>query len=659
MSNERIELYEFDKFRLDVSERILWREGDRVPLSEKAFETLCVLVRRGGHLVGKDELLEAVWPDAIVEENNLDKNISFLRQVLGERAGKGKFIETVRGHGYRFVPEVFKLENTKDGTPDLAESSTVADRPTAIESNVPDSESATDAQSEIKNLKFEISENPAITANKAGKKGYLLAAGFGLFAAAAVILIWFYAGRGGVSSDNDPVKTIAVLPFKPLVEEDRNEALEMGMTDTLISKLGGGGEIRVLPFSSVRRYTALDQDSVKAGRELETQAVLDGTIQISGGRIRISARLVQTSDGRQLWKGQFDEELTDIFTVQDTISEKVAMALKIRLAGKERKRYTENVEAYQLYTKGRFHLLKGVNSEIELGISYFQQAIEADPNYALAYTGLSDAYRGRSVGGEMPSSEFMPKAKAAASRAIEIDETLAEAHANLGHIIFWYDWDWAGAEAQHKRALELDPNSPDTLQFYAHMLSATGRHSEALAKIKLARELDPVNLRVNAIEGMLLLHAGQIDEAIIRLEKTLELDPNYRVANMMAARAYTEKGMFAEAIAATKKARELSAASSEPIAYGAYALAKSGKSREARAALDEMVEFLKTRWVPPYNFALVYNALGESSKALDYLKKGFAGKDVRMVFLKVEPKWNNLRNEPRFIELMRRMNLGF
>ena len=278
MSNERIELYEFDKFRLDVSERILWREGDRVPLSEKAFETLCVLVRRGGHLVGKDELLEAVWPDAIVEKNNLDKNISLLRQVLGERAGKGKFIETVRGHGYRFVPEVFKLENTKDGTPDLAESSTVADRPTAIESNVPDSESATDAQSEIKNLKFEISENPAVTANKAGKKGYLLAAGFGLFAAAAVILIWFYAGRGGVSSDNDPVKTIAVLPFKPLVEEDRNEALEMGMTDTLISKLGGGGEIRVLPFSSVRRYTALDQDSVKAGRELETQAVLDGTI---------------------------------------------------------------------------------------------------------------------------------------------------------------------------------------------------------------------------------------------------------------------------------------------------------------------------------------------------------------------------------------------
>ncbi len=656
MPNERRELYEFDKFRLDVSERILWREGERVPLSEKAFETLCVLLRRGGHLVGKDELLEQVWPDTIVEENNLDKNISLLRQVLGERAGKGKFIETVRGHGYRFVPEVFKLENATVSTPNLAESSNVTDYLTAVESNMPDSKSPADGQSEIQDLKFEIRDTPVSTAKGAGKRVYLVVAGFSLFAA-TVILIWFYAWPGSEGFENAPLKTIAVLPFKPLVAEDRNEALEMGMTDTLISKLGGGEQITVRPLSSVRRYTALDQDPLTAGRELETQAVLDGTIQISGERIRISARLIQTNDGKQLWKGQFDEKLTDIFTVQDVISEKVAAALKIQFAGLEKKDYTKNVEAYQLYSKGRFHLLKGVASETELGISYFQKAIEADPNYALAYTGLSDAFRGRVVGGEMPSNEFMPEAKAAAKRAIEIDETLAEAHANLGHIMFWYDWDWAGAEAQHKRALELDRNSPDTLQFYAHMLSATGRHSEALAKIKLARELDPVNLRVNAIEGMLLMHAGQADEAILRLEKTLELDPNYRVANMMAARAYTEKGMFAEAIAATRKARESSAVSSEPIAYGAYALAKSGRLPEARAALDEMVEISKTRWVPPYNFALVYNALGDTATTLDYLEKGFREKDVRMVFLKVEPKFNDLRNDPRFMDLVRRMNL--
>ena len=306
--------------------------------------------------------------------------------------------------------------------------------------------------------------------------------------------------------------------------------------------------------------------------------------------------------------------------------------------------------------KGRFHLLKAIKSDTEKSISYFVQAIEADPNYALAYAGLADAYRGQVVGGEMPSAEFMPKARAMANKAIELDETLAEAYANLGHVMFYYDRNWNAAENQYKRALELNPNSVDGLQFYAHLLSSAGRHAEALAKIKRARELDPLNLRVNALEGMFLLHAGQTDEAIARLEKTLELDSNFRLANLFVARTYTEKGMFAEAVAATCKARELSAVSTESIVYGAYPLAKSGKVTEARAALDEMLKLSTTRYVPPYNFALVYNALGESEKALDYLEKGFAEKDVRMVFLKVEPKWNNLRRKPRFMDLTRRVN---
>jgi serine/threonine-protein kinase len=249
----------------------------------------------------------------------------------------------------------------------------------------------------------------------------------------------------------------------------------------------------------------------------------------------------------------------------------------------------------------------------------------------------------------------MPKAKAMAKKAIELDDRLAEAHTNLGHIHFWYDWDWNAAENQHKRALELDPNNADALQFYAHLLSILGRHAEALAKIKRARELDPLNFRINAIEGMVLTYGGHADEAIIRLQKALELEPNHRVVLVMAARAYIEKGMFAEAIAATRKVREISPTSTEPIAYGTYALAKSGKRADAEAGLDELLKFSATRYVPPYNVALVYNALGEGEKALDYLEKAFTEKDVRMVWLKVEPKWNNLRNEPRFVELMKRM----
>ena len=643
MSNAHNEIYEFDKFRLEVSERILWRDNERVPLPEKAFETLCALVKRGNHLVSKDELLAEIWANTIVEENNLDKNISLLRQVLGERSDKGKFIETVRGHGYRFVADVHLRS---PGEPLVLpvvtrDISTERQASAELESPIPHPESVLSQD-----------QNPSIEIQKTNR-WWLVAVAGGLIG----ILSWiaFYGWRVTEQSASSPIKTIAVLPFKSLGAESRNEALEMGMADTLIAKLGGE-EIIVRPLGSVSRYAALTQDSILAGRELNVETVLDGTIQTADNRIRISARLFRTSDGKQLWTGKFDEKFTDIFAVQDSISERVATALKIQFSGREKKRQTDNVEAYQLYMKGHFHALKSVKSEIETGVSYFQQAIKADPNYAFAYVGLADAYRGLAVGGETPSAEFFPPAKAAANKAIELDDTLAEAHAVLAHIMFWYDWDWPAAEAQYKRALELNPNNADALYPYAHFLSNMGRHAEALPKIKRARELDPLNLRINTLEGLFLFHAGQPDEAIARLQKTLELDSNFRLANMFIARVYIGKGMFAEALAATSKARELSPVSSEPIAFGSYALAQSGKLTEARAALDELLHSSTERYVPPYHIALAYNALGESDKALIYLEKGFAEKDVRMVFLKVEPRWNNLRKQPRFIELMRRMN---
>ena len=662
MSNARKELYEFDNFRLDVPERILWRAGERVPLSEKAFDTLVALVRRGNRLAGKDELLAEVWTDAIVEENNLDKNISILRRVLGERADKGKFIETVRGHGFRFVPSVQILVSEIQG-PNRVEPEI---EPPALknesenlnlqnETEIPGLKLPDDFQAQKPKLGTD--QIPSYKSRIPNRRWFAVVTVLSVLALGAVAGFYWQRENFKSAPPMTPIKSIAVLPFKPLVAENRNEALELGIADALISNLSGGdGEIIAHSVSSIRRFNNLEQDALAAGRELGVDSVLEGNIQTAGDRIRISARLLRVSDGAHLWAEQFDEKFTDIFAVQDSISERVAAALKIRLGRGQKKRPTENVEAYQLYMKGRFHVHKAIKSEIETGILYFGQAIEADPKYALAYVGLADAYRAMSLAGEMPANEFFPKAKTAASRAIEIDDALAEAHAYLGHIMFWYDWDWAAAESRHKRALELDPNSADALQFYAHFLSNMGRHTEAIAKIKRARELDPLNLRLNALEGMFLLHAGQTDEALARLHKTLELDSNFRLAVMFSARAYSEKGMYPEAVAATEKAKELSVVSTETIAFGAYPLAKSGKIAEARAALDELLELSKSRYVPPYNIALVYNALGEIERALDYLEKGFAEKDVRMVFLKVEPKWNNLRTEPRFIDLMKRMN---
>lgn len=652
MDEPQTQLYKFGNFRLDVAKRLLLKGVDEiVPLMPKAFDTLLYLVQNSGKVIEKDELMAEIWADTIVEENNLTQNISILRRVFGEKPGEHRFIVTVPGHGYKFVAEV-----TKEA--EMSEPSAVAGGRDAAELELSDLKLQTENESEIsQEQKPKIGNQLAKDEGKRTKEKktnrFWLIAIFGAFVI-GLSLLGFYSWRGNEKSVAVPIKTVAVLPFKPLAAENRNEALELGMADSLIAKLGGE-EISVRPLSAIRRYNSVEQDSLTAGRELNVEAVLDGTIQTSGERIRISAKLLRTSDGKQLWTGQFEEKFTDIFAVQDSISERVAAALKIRLGNAEKKRPTENVEAYQLYMKGRYHALNLTRAETDKGIAYFQQAIELDPNYALAYVGLARTYLPMALTSGVPSWEVMPKAKAAALRAVEIDETLAEAHTALGYTIFWYDWDWQAAETEYLRALELNPNNAEAHFGYAHLLSNTARHEQALAEIKLSRELDPVSLVTNALEGQILFFAGRPDEALDRLNKTIDLNPNFWLSHLFISAIYTEKGMFAEAIAAAKNAGELSG-NSQSNAYRAYALAKWGKQTEARAILDELSKLATTNYVPPYNFAVIYNGLGESGKALDYLEKGFVEKDVRMAFLKVEPKWNNLRNEPRFIELIRRMN---
>jgi DNA-binding winged helix-turn-helix (wHTH) protein/TolB-like protein len=655
MSNANKELYEFDKFRLDVAERLLSREGERVPLSEKAFDTLCALVRRGNHLVRKEELLNEVWADAIVEENNLDKNISLLRQVLGERTGKGKFIETVRGHGFRFVPEVREIEEEEKGEKPSRESGTAAGsvlvgEPTGGLGTRADRLSVT--ESHITDFRSQNEDRKPRPETRLRNFRILLFAAVASLIVASVTGMYFWRQSSLVAT----TKTIAILPFKSLVPDKRDEALELGMADALILKLSDGEEITVRPLSAIRRYDSPEQDSIAAGRELDVDAVLDGNLQTSGDRIRVSARLFRVSDGKQLWASQFDEKFTDIFTVQDSISERVATALKIRLAKKEKRHYTDNIEAYQLYMKGRYHALRLTRAETDKAIVYFQQAIELDRNYPLPYLGLARAYLPMALTSGLPSWEVMPKAKEAALRAVEIDPSIGEGHATIGLISFWYDWDWQAAKKQYLRALDLDPKSAEAHFGYAHLLSNSGRHEKALDEIKLSRELDPLSLVTNALEGQILFFAQHYDEALDRLRKTIDLEPNFWLSHLFISRVYSEKGMHAEAVAEAKRAGELSG-NSQSDAYRAYALAKWGKLSEARAVLGELLKLSTERYVPPYNIALAYNALGEREKALDYLEKGFAEKDVRMVFLKIEPQWNNLRSEPRFLDLLKRMRL--
>ena len=478
--------------------------------------------------------------------------------------------------------------------------------------------------------------------------GILLVAalGFGTY--------WFY-GR-------DPIKQIDSIAVMPFVNESGNSELEYlsdGMTESLIDSLSQLPNLNVKARSSVFRYKGKETDAQVIGKDLGVQAILNGRVVQRGDGLTLYLELVNAQTGNRIWGDHYDRKTSDLILLQGEIARDVSQKLRSRLSGAEeeklRKNYTDNVEAYQLYLKGRYHVFKLTPPEVRKSIEYFQSAIAIDPSYALAYAGISDAYRSLALAGELDPNETLPKATAAANKAIEIDDDLADGHTALGVCLFWYDWNWSASEVQFKRALELNPNSSLAHLFYAHLLSNTGRHAEALAEVKRARELDPLSAFVSSLEGQFLLHAGKPDEALARLRQASELDPNFYFPHHFAASVYIEKGMYAEAVAEARRAKELGPTQTVGTAYEAYALAKLGKRDEAHAVLKELLKLSGQRFVPPSHIALVYQGLGEKDNALNWLEKGYEIRDPKMAFLKVERKWNDQRGAPRFEELMRQM----
>lgn len=457
-----------------------------------------------------------------------------------------------------------------------------------------------------------------------------------------------------------PEKSIAVLPFQPLVADHRDQALEMGMADTLISKLSNG-QVVVRSLASVRKYDNLEQNPQIAGRELQVRTVLEGNVQKQDNRIRVTARLINVADGVALWSGSFDERFTDVFAVQDAISEKVVNAMALRLSENEKqrmaRRYTDNVEAYQLYLLGRYHFSKLTPPEVRAGIGYFQQVIALDPHYALAYFGLADAYRALTITGDQRPHEYLPQAKAAAMKALEIDESMAEPHAILAFIHFWYDWDWPGAEREAKRAIALNPNSAFAHLAYAHWLSLVGRGPEAVAEGAAAVKLDPLSLMTNALEGSFLHFDGRNDEARTQLQKTLELDPGFWIAHLYLGKILVQQGKYAQASAELAKARETSHGNSLTISVRGYAAALTGDAAKAQAVLDELQSVSTHRYIPPQTIALIYAGLGQSDQAFLWLDKAFDEHDVHLSYLKADPQWTPLHPDPRFAALLQRIGL--
>jgi DNA-binding winged helix-turn-helix (wHTH) protein/TolB-like protein len=425
MNDANLCIFDFGDFRLDVARRLLLKGKDRQPvkLTSKAFDTLVYMVRHAGTIVGKDELMRAVWPDTVVEENNLSQNVFAMRRALGEKQGENRYIATVPGRGFSFVAAVISLTSG-----DSASVTGGAVQEAGVEG--------------VSNVITPVRDQSAFTRRR------LVITCVGLIMAALGAAA-FYGWRVRTVPVK-PVSVMAVLPFKPLVVENRDETLELGMADALITKLSNHRRIIVRPLASARRYGGIDQDPLAAGRELQVDSVLDGSIQRLGDRIRVTARLVGIG-GEQLWSGQFDENFTDIFAVQDAISGRVAGALALHLGRDEERRltkhYTDNAAAYELYLRGRYHLFKLTPAEVRKAAGFFQQAVEADPAYAQAYTGIADAYRTLPITSDVAPKDAFPKASEAVTRALELDDSLAEAQAIRGWIKLWFDWDWQDPKA--------------------------------------------------------------------------------------------------------------------------------------------------------------------------------------------------------------------
>ena len=656
-------VYEFDDFRLDAGSLMLYLDGSEVQLVPKAVETLLVLVENQGSIITKDKLIEAVWPDTVVEESNLSLYLHILRKTLGTRKDGEPYLKTYRRRGYRFDGEARLVRSGVGVEP----SGRVVDNPDQREGNLEPhptrqyilkERDVTQESNDGAGAKLFDTHVQGLSAN-GNKMRYVFSLFLGVILLSAIFVASLYwRNRRESTANAHALKAIAILPFKPLAADNRDEFLEIGIADALISRLSERREFEVRPLNAGRALVNAGEETATIGRLLGVHAVLEGGIQRSGENIRVIARLVRIADGSSLWTETLDGNYRDILADRGLI-DRLTAAIAFRLAGDAGTapltHRTENVEAWEHYVKGSYQAGQLTPSTLKESIDHYQKAIDRDPNYALAYAGLSRAWIALAPSSDYPPTEVFPKAEDAARKALEIDEGLAEGHAALCSILFWYEWDWAGAETQCKYAIQLNPNSAEANYIYAHLLSNIGRHPDALAAMKRARELDPVNLRFNALEGQFLLHAGQPDEALQRLRKTVELLPEHWLGHIFLSSIYIEREMYSEAVSEAVLARKYSGASDHPAAFKGYALAKSGKKAEARRILEELSNKLNNRFVPPYYFALICNGLGDTDKAISWLERGFKQRDSKMVFVKVEPKWNNLRSHPRFIELMRKM----
>jgi len=628
----------FGVFELDLRAGELRKHGLLVRLQEQPFQVLTMLLEHPGEVVTREELQKKLWPaNTFVDfDHGLNKAINKIRDALGDSAESPRFVETVARRGYRFLAEV----KAADGAPIRSSEPVPLPHPAA-----------------------EAQDGPELAVKPATRKGYLPSLAWKisvpvLFILIATLATWKFHFSTRPSAS---IRSLAVLPLESLSADASQDYFADGMTDELIADLGQISALRVISRTSVMPYKRARKSLPQIARELNVDAIVEGTVLRSGDRVRITAQLIQATADKHLWAGSYEGDLRDTLALQNTVARSIAEQIRINLSPQEqavlKSAKVVNPEAYEAYLKGRYFWNKRTGDSLKTAVDYFNQAIAKDPNYAPAYTGLADAYAllGDWQYAVLTPKEAFPKAKAAAIKALELDSTLSEAHNSLAFCFDAFDWDFESAGSEFRRAIELNPGYATAHHWYAWHLSLMGQYDEAIVEMRKAKNLDPLSLIINSDLAELLVIAHFYDESMSQSRKTIEMDPNFALAHNQLAQVYIQKHMYDEAVAELQKAVELSKGSPTCIANLARAYAASGKTSDAVKLLTDLKNSSNRSHSDASEIAVIYAALGDRDQAMNWLEKGFEERFNPGVLSR--PGFDPLRSDPRFQDLVRRIGL--
>ena len=633
----------FGPFEADLRSGELRKHGVRLKLQDQPFQVLALLLEHAGDVVTREELRQRLWPaDTFVDfDTGLNSAVKKLRDVLADSADEPRCIETVPRRGYRFIAPL------------------VVPNPATVPSSAP--------EPGLRPAHETASSQPAGSVITSPHTFFFTRLRL-LFGAAALVLllvagflVYLYRNTGAGGTKQPAIKSLAVLPLKNLSGDASQDYLADGMTDALIGTLSRIHNLRVTSRTSVMRFKDTHLSVPEIARTLQVDAIVEGSVIRDGTRIRVHAQLIRAATDEHFWSEAYDRELRDVLSLQSDVAQSIARKVEVTVTGEEHARLssarTVDPEAYEAYLKGRFYWNKRTADSMPKAALYFEQAINKDPGYGAAYSGLADCNSGLAWHGFKSSADVLPKAYAAAQKAVEIDPHSAEAHASLA-LVLDHKWDWVGAEVEFKRALELNPQYANAHHWYGDYLSIQGRHDEALAEAKRALELDPLNLMIGTWVGLRYYLASRYDGAIEQSRNTVDLDPNFAAAHLILGESYVQQGQHKEGLDELQKAASLSGDSPLYMAQGGVSLGLAGEKKEALRTIRELQDISGKRYVSPYGVAQIYAALNDKEETYKWLETAYRDRAVWISYLAVDPVFDSIRSEERFQDLLRRVGLG-